>query len=124
MTAWGLGLFSLKHIGGESAGEAQGGQRCLRVFSSRCQAYLLAELIAVNSRFVHFPSANTEEAMALGRNAASVVSARFPAEMELKFEAICRPFLLLHVNRFAGTLSATHGRRPAYLARKATVALT
>lgn len=39
--------------------------------------------------------------MALGRKAASVVSARFPAEMELKFEAICRPFLLLHVNRFA-----------------------
>jgi hypothetical protein len=37
--------------------------------------------------------------MALGRAAARLVSARFPPEMELKFEAVCQPFLLLHVNR-------------------------
>lgn len=37
--------------------------------------------------------------MALGRKVASVVTARFPPVMELKFEAVCCPFLLLHVNR-------------------------
>ena len=50
-------------------------------------------------RFIHFPSASAEQAIALGRKAAAVVSARFPAAMELKFEAVCCPFLLLHVNR-------------------------
>lgn len=52
-------------------------------------------------RFIHFPSASAEEAIALGRKAAAVVSARFPPAMELKFEAVCCPFLLLHVNRRA-----------------------
>jgi len=37
--------------------------------------------------------------MALGRAAARHGSARVPPEMELTFEAVCQPFLLLHVNR-------------------------
>ena len=39
--------------------------------------------------------------MRLGREAAAYVSSNFPKEMELKFEKIAQPFLLLHVNRHA-----------------------
>ena len=34
-----------------------------------------------------------------GRRAAEVVSSAFPAPMEMKFEKVCQPLLLLHVNR-------------------------
>lgn len=39
------------------------------------------------------------EAMRLGNKAANFVSAAFPDPMELKFERIAQPFMLLHVNR-------------------------
>lgn len=39
------------------------------------------------------------EAMRLGNEAAKFVSAAFPNPMELKFERVAQPFLLLHVNR-------------------------
>lgn len=39
------------------------------------------------------------EAMRLGNEAAKFVSAAFPRPMELKFERVAQPFLLLHVNR-------------------------
>ena len=39
------------------------------------------------------------EAMRLGNDAAKFVSAAFPRPMELKFERVAQPFLLLHVNR-------------------------
>ena len=39
------------------------------------------------------------EAMRLGNEAAKFVSAAFPIPMELKFERVAQPFLLLHVNR-------------------------
>ena len=39
------------------------------------------------------------EAMRLGHEAAAYVSGNFPKEMELKFEKVAQPFLLLHVNR-------------------------
>ncbi len=39
------------------------------------------------------------EAMRLGNEAAKFVSAAFPDPMELKFERVAQPFLLLHVNR-------------------------
>lgn len=35
----------------------------------------------------------------LGRKVTSVVTARFPPPMELKSEAVCCPFLMLHVKR-------------------------
>ena len=40
------------------------------------------------------------EAMRLGNEAAKFVSAAFPSPMELKFERVAQPFMLLHVNRY------------------------
>ena len=42
--------------------------------------------------------------MRLGHEAAAYVSGKFPKEMELKFEKVAQPFLLLHVNRYRGSL--------------------
>lgn len=42
----------------------------------------------------------TAEAMQLGRAAAKYVSNNFPEHMELKFEKVAQPFMLLHVNRW------------------------
>ncbi len=39
------------------------------------------------------------EAMRLGNEAAKFVSEAFPRPMELKFERVAQPFMLLHVNR-------------------------
>ena len=49
----------------------------------------------------HFAHVQTTEAMRLGHEAAAYVSGQFPPEMELKFEKVAQPFLLLHVNRCA-----------------------
>ena len=45
------------------------------------------------------PRMQAVEAMRLGNEAAKFVSAAFPNPMELKFERVAHPFLLLHVNR-------------------------
>ena len=37
--------------------------------------------------------------MQVGRLAGELVSAAFPAVMDLKFERVCQPFMMLHVNR-------------------------
>ena len=52
-----------------------------------------------DSIFCQLPKASREEAIQIGQMAAAQVSAVFPAEMELKYERICQPFMLLHVNR-------------------------
>ena len=39
------------------------------------------------------------DAMSLGHAAAKYVTSRFPTHMELKFERVAQPFMLLHVNR-------------------------
>jgi hypothetical protein len=44
-------------------------------------------------------AADPVQAIAAGRLASRVVSAAFPPPMELKFERVCQPFMLLHVNR-------------------------
>ena len=44
------------------------------------------------------------EAMRLGNEAAKFVSAAFPRPMELKFERVAQPFMLLHVNRCSACL--------------------
>ena len=54
-----------------------------------------------DSLFAHFPAATKLEAVKLGHAAAAAVSAGFPPEMELKYEKVCQPFMLLHVNRYA-----------------------
>jgi len=56
-----------------------------------------------DSLFVLFPSAaGVSTAIKVGQLASKVVSATFPDPMELKFERVCAPLMLLHVNRYAG----------------------
>ncbi|GIL72478.1 hypothetical protein Vretifemale_2820 [Volvox reticuliferus] len=55
-----------------------------------------------DSVFVHFPRASPEEAVRLGKKAAALVTSSLPYPMELKYEKVMAPFLLLHVNRYAG----------------------
>jgi hypothetical protein len=55
-----------------------------------------------DSLFLLVPGASVPQALQLGELAARLVSERFPDPMELKFEQVMRPFLLLHVNRYAG----------------------
>ncbi|KAL4859641.1 DNA polymerase delta catalytic subunit [Chlorella vulgaris] len=56
-----------------------------------------------DSLFLHLPqAADARQAIAAGRLASKLVTAAFPPPMELKFERVCHPFLLLHVNRYAG----------------------
>jgi DNA polymerase delta subunit 1 len=56
-----------------------------------------------DSLFVLLPDApDAPAAIAAARAAAAAVTAAFPAPMELKFERVCLPFVLLHVNRYAG----------------------
>jgi len=52
-----------------------------------------------DSVFVHFPAASTEEAIGLGQAAAELVTAGLPSPIELKYERVMSPFMLLHVNR-------------------------
>lgn len=56
-----------------------------------------------DSLFLFLPgAADVADAIALGHRAAGIVTAAFPPPMELKFERVCAPLLLLHVNRYAG----------------------
>lgn len=55
-----------------------------------------------DSVFVLFPKASAAEAVAIAERAAQLVTAQFPPQMELKFERVMCPFMLLHVNRYAG----------------------
>jgi len=56
-----------------------------------------------DSLFVLFPSAaGVTTAIKVGQLASEIVSATFPDPMELKFERVCAPLMLLHVNRYAG----------------------
>lgn len=52
-----------------------------------------------DSLFCHLPSASAAEAVAVAQEAAARVSDAFLTEMELKYERVCQPFMLLHVNR-------------------------
>ena len=54
-----------------------------------------------DSIFASFPAATTQQALELGRLAGELVSAAFPPVMDLKFERVCQPFMMLHVNRYA-----------------------
>ncbi|KAF8067421.1 POLD1 [Scenedesmus sp. PABB004] len=55
-----------------------------------------------DSVFVHLPAASPAEAVPVGEAAAALVTRGLPPPMELKFERVCAPFMLLHVNRYAG----------------------
>ncbi len=54
-----------------------------------------------DSVFVHFPSATPAEAVVLGQQVAQLVSSQLPPPIELKYERVMAPFLLLHVNRYS-----------------------
>jgi DNA polymerase delta subunit 1 len=59
-----------------------------------------------DSLFLSLPSCSSTDlatAISVGRQASGVVSATFPDPMELKFERVCAPFMLFHVNRYAGS---------------------
>lgn len=56
-----------------------------------------------DSLFLQLPAAGSIEiAIQTGQKAAAIVTAAFPRPIELKFERVCSPLLLLHVNRYAG----------------------
>jgi DNA polymerase elongation subunit (family B) len=59
-----------------------------------------------DSVFVHFPAATPAEAVLLGQQAAQLVTAQLPPPIELKYERVMSPFLLLHVNRCVGSAAA------------------
>ena len=46
--------------------------------------------------------------MQVGRLAGELVSSAFPAVMDLKFERVCQPFMMLHVNRSAVPSQTSH----------------
>jgi len=54
-----------------------------------------------DSIFMHVPDATAVQAIDVGKQLAKLVSAAFPKPMELKFENVSWPFMLLHVNRCA-----------------------
>ncbi|GMH36104.1 hypothetical protein BSKO_03972 [Bryopsis sp. KO-2023] len=55
-----------------------------------------------DSLFALIPDATAKEALDIGAKASEIVSMAFPPEINLKFENVMCPFLLLHVNRYAG----------------------
>ncbi len=57
----------------------------------------------------------------VGKLAGQLVSAAFPAVMDLKFERVCQPFMMLHVNRYllpAPRLSCLFGLLQSVLSSK------
>jgi len=61
-----------------------------------------------DSLFVVIPLAKSPgEAIKVGKVASAVVSQAFPDPIELKFQNIMQPFLLLQVNRYAGRVFST-----------------
>lgn len=56
-----------------------------------------------DSLFLSLPGCRSiADAVQTAQHAARLVSFEFPDPMELKFERVCAPLLLLHVNRYAG----------------------
>lgn len=55
-----------------------------------------------DSVMVKFGVKTVEEAMKIGREAAELVSAKFPAPVKLEFEKVYYPYLLMNKKRYAG----------------------
>ena len=58
-------------------------------------------VLQTDSLFAHFPNASVEDAIAAGNRAGELVSESLPDPLDLKFERVCWPFMMLHVNRWA-----------------------
>ena len=65
-----------------------------------------------DSIFMHVPDANAAQAIDVGKQTAKLVSAAFPKPMELKFENVSWPFMLLHVNRCPALPFSVHCQTP------------
>lgn len=74
---------------------------CVCSVLSVCLSVSVVQVIyaQTDSVFVHFPAASPAEAVLLGQQAAQLVTAQLPSPIELKYERVMSPFLLLHVNR-------------------------
>ncbi len=66
-----------------------------------CPALLQVIYAQTDSVFINLPAASPADAMDLGVRLAALVTAELPSPIELKFERILCPFMLLHVNRCA-----------------------
>ena len=53
-----------------------------------------------DSLFCHLPEASCGEAIGMAQEAARLVSDAFPKHLDIKYEKVCQPFMLLHVNRY------------------------
>ena len=71
--------------------------------SGRCHATCSASLSAhlFSATLLPWQAPDAAAAIRVARDAAKVVSSAFPDPVEIKFERVCQPFLLLHVNRWA-----------------------
>ena len=56
-----------------------------------------------DSLFCHLPKASCGEAISMAQEAARLVSDAFPKNLDIKYEKVCQPFMLLHVNRCASS---------------------
>lgn len=52
-----------------------------------------------DSLFCHLPNASCTQAIGIAQEAARLVSDAFPQNLDIKYEKVCQPFMLLHVNR-------------------------
>ena len=72
-----------------------------------------------DSCFVELSGRSPAQAVAEGKAMAAFVSDRFPAPLNLEFEKVLHPFLLLRVNRYAGAAYVTEerGEQPTLLVK-------
>ncbi|KAL6767178.1 hypothetical protein ACKKBG_A38930 [Auxenochlorella protothecoides x Auxenochlorella symbiontica] len=108
---------------------AYGAQACRRALDALESASRSGELGPIgcgarviyghtDSLFAVFPAASTPaEAIEVGKRTAAIVSAAFPDPMELKFERVCNPLLLIHVNRYAGKTWERPDSHPALMVK-------
>ena len=96
---------------GKLAGKVRHAGRALRGDTSSAAAAVLAAKAGAGQAQA---AAHSHQACCLGA-ALQVVSAAFPPPMELKFERVCLPLMLLHVNRHGGAQPSGEGASAAPL---------
>ena len=71
---------------------------------------LLYSSLIRTPRFVLLPACSAPaEAVGMGKAIAARVTDEFPEPMKLQFERVCRPLLLVHVNRYREWLESWGG---------------
>ncbi|KAF6253905.1 hypothetical protein COO60DRAFT_1642829 [Scenedesmus sp. NREL 46B-D3] len=74
---------------------------CLAMGAATCKTAAAAITAALQQGLLG-PKGEAGKAVALGQQAAQLVTAQLPPPIELKYERVLCPFMLLHVNRYAG----------------------